>query len=1142
MARHLVVPVTLRFPVGTEFPTHALIDTGATANFVNKALVSSLNLPQQVQQPRQVFVIDKRPIKSGLVTHCMPTTLVIHDHQEEITLQIADIGDYPIILGIPWLRLHQPAFRLDPDHLAFQHPCPCSMPSVSINASVEPTLTSTPPEPSLTPAPPSTILHKYYPQYINVFSKSGPDILPMRRACDHSIPIQSGKTVPFGRLYKLSPRELETLRDYIDENLKKGFIRPSTSPAGAPGMFVKKKNNTLRYVVDYRGLNQVTIKNRLALPLISETLERLQGCSVFTKIDLKNAYHLIRIADGDEWKTAFRTKYGHFEYTVMPFGLTNAPATFQAFMNDIFRPFLDTSVVVYLDDILVFSKSLPDHIPDVSRVLAVLQNNNLYASLDKCVFHSSSVEFLGHVVTPTSLQMSADKVQSITSWPTPCTIKQVQSFLGLANYYRRFIHNFSAKARPLTQLTRKNMPFIWNPPAQSAFDSLKASFISHPVLRHWDPAATTILETDASQFALGAILSQYDESGALHPVAFHSRKFSDAELNYAIHDKELLAIIASLTAWRHYLLGIHFTIWTDHKNLLYFAQSQSLNHRQTRWSIILADYDYTLMYRPGHTNKADLLSRRCDYALKGDDTTRKRVLLDTSRLDFPEPASPEPASDLTLAASSNAIYTISPDPLHISIPTHYTLADKAQADDDMSPLSWNPAHSFILHNTKIYVPESLRTQVLNQHHDTPTAGHPGITRTVDLVSRKFSWPGLRATVKDYVSACSNCARSKSARHKPYGTLQSLPVPERPWSSISADFITGLPNSSGSNAILVIVDRLTKFAYFLPCCNTINADQLTRTFLRHVWSIHGLPDTLITDRGSLFTSRFWSRLLQILGTSRSLSTAFHPRTDGQTERVNQILEAYLRAYVNYEQDNWSELLPLAQYAYNNAKHSAIQTSPFFANFGYHPTAFPTQVDTTSTTPAAEERARNLVASHENLKTLIKEANERYAKYFDRRVSAIMPQFNEGDDVWLLTKNIRMKRPSRSLSEKKIGPFRIIKKINDVAFKLELPPTLKIHPVFHVNLLEPVVTDNFPDRTTATPTLPEILPEELPPESSIVRIIDSRTNDDGTIDYLVEWDTFDNISAELGRTWLPQDSSDIQAANDLVKVYDRRGQRS
>ena len=461
-----------------------------------------------------------------------------------------------------------------------------------------------------------------YHDYLDIFSKSKGTTLPPRRSYDHKIELEDGTTPPFGPIYSLSEVEQYALRQFIDENLANHFIRPSQSPSGAPILFIRKKDGSLRLAVDYRGLNRITRKDRYPLPLIPDLLDRLRAARVFTKIDLRGAYNLVRIAEGDEWKTAFRTRFGSYEFNVMHYGLTNAPVSFQRFMNDCFKELLDVCVVVYLDDILIYSENPTDHAIHVREVLRRLRANSLFAKIEKCEFDVDTTSFLGFVISPDGLKMDDSKVQVIRDWLTPRKVKDVQSFLGFANFYHRFIANYSDMSVPLTRLTRKSIRWEWTPECQEAFRLLKDTFTSAPILHHFDPALPPIVETDASDYAVAGILSLRTDDGDIHPVAFYSRTLHGAELNYDTHDKELLAIFEAFKTWRHYLESPVHTIdvVTDHKNLEYFATTKTLSRRQARWSEYLSSFNMVVRFRPGKLGeKPDSLTRRYDYYLKGED-------------------------------------------------------------------------------------------------------------------------------------------------------------------------------------------------------------------------------------------------------------------------------------------------------------------------------------------------------------------------------------------------------------------------------------------------------------------------------------------------------------------------------------------
>ncbi|RJE17540.1 to reverse transcriptase, partial [Aspergillus sclerotialis] len=457
-----------------------------------------------------------------------------------------------------------------------------------------------------------------FQDFRDVFSSTQAATIPPCRATDHAITLIDGESPPWGPIYPLSQKELATLRQYLDEFIAAGRIRPSKSPAGAPIIFVPKKDGGLRLCVDYRGLNKITVKNRYPLPLISEILDRLSGSKFFTKIDLKDAYYRIRIREEDQWKTAFRTRYGHFEFVVMPMGLTNAPATFQNYINTALYDILDQFCIVYLDDILIFSPDKDSHTDHVRQVLERLRKADLYAKPSKCSFYQNHVEFLGYIVSRDGISMDQRRVNDIIAWEEPQSYHDVQVFLGFCNFYRRFIYNYSRIALPLTNLLRgskdgkKPGRLKFTLQEKLAFRRLIAAFQAAPLLRHFDPEKHIRLETDASNNGMAGIMSQPDDKGVYHPIAFWSKKFSGAELNYGTPDQELFAIVWSFKQWRHYLEGAQYPIevFSDHANLQSFMRQPKINGRQARWCLYLTPFEFIIKHRPGKLNPADGPSRK----------------------------------------------------------------------------------------------------------------------------------------------------------------------------------------------------------------------------------------------------------------------------------------------------------------------------------------------------------------------------------------------------------------------------------------------------------------------------------------------------------------------------------------------------
>ena len=972
------------------------------------------------------------------VTHeVVQRPLRIQGHHELITLDVLGTAAHDIILGLPWLRKHNPSIdwaegklsleccgqgtpQPDPAQFTMQLADEKTINSIASSETrlqravdrASPTAKVADKEPTVKEKSATPAIPDVYRQYARMFEEElTAKALPKHKPWDHEIKLQEGKTPTFERLYQLSEKELGVLREYITENLKKGFIRRSESPAGYPIMFVPKKDGKLRPCIDFRKLNEITIKNRYPLPNITELQDRLEGAQYFTALDLRGAYNLIRMKEGEEWKTAFRTRYGLYEYLVMPFGLTNAPATCQELVNNVLRAHLDRTVVAYLDDILVYSRTLEEHIQHVKEVLECLKQADLQLKPEKCEWHKEEVEFLGYIVGRHGVKMSPTKIEVVKSWLTPTTVKQIQEFLGFVNFNRRFIKDYSKIAIPLTKLTRKDTPFKWGKEQDDAFETLKNACIAPPTLITFCSGKPMRMETDASDLALGACITQ-EKDGLWHPIAYYSRKFTGPEERYDVHDKELLAIVSALEHWRPYAESCsELTIYTDHKNLVYFTTTKVLNRRQVRWSEMLGRYKFKILYTPGKDNgRADALSRRHD--LVGEKTINQFAILGVNK-----DGSLGPSQQLNLI---------------MQVQQEQRIPEQ--------------------------VPEELQDEVISKHHDDPLHGHPGITRTMELIRRHYEFPHMKDKVTKFIKNCVSCQQNKHSTHAKYGEMQAMEPPTAPWTNITMDFVTQLPISkdpvTGYNydSIFVVVDRFTKAGEFVPFRHSYTAEQLALVFLDRIVRHHGIPESIISDRDKLFTSNFWTTFLAAIGTKKKLSTAYHPQTDGQTERVNQTMETYLRIYCNQEQNNWVSLLPMAQIAYNNKLSEATGTTPFLANHGRHPNLFTRSFESNIQTESAISSVTKLKEVHQKSLDNIAKAQSRAISYTNKKRKTA-PLLKEGDKVYLLTKNLRTRRPTKKLDKVKVGPFFISKQISPVNFRLALPKDAKIHPVFHVSLLEP-----------------------------------------------------------------------------------------
>lgn len=918
---------------------------------------------------------------------------------------------------------------------------------------------------------------------------------PIQCDVDHTIR-NPGAMPTYRKAYRMTPLELKECQSQITDLLAKGFIEPSTSPYGAPVLFVQKKDGTLRMCVDYRQLNKQTIKDRYPLPRIDDLLDQLGKCTVFSSLDLQSGYHQIKITEEDVPKTAFTTPFGHYQYKVLCFGLTNAPATFQRVMNRIFAPYLGKFVLVYLDDILVMSRTPEEHVEHLRVVLETLRKHKLYAKLSKCEFGKSELKFLGHVVGHGCVKVDPDKIKVLAEWPLPRSRKQLRGFLGLANYFRKFVRHFSTIAAPLTALTSENVQYTWHnwrTHELEAFNKLKQVLTNPPVLALPDMDKPFTIISDASDYGCGAVLLQDDKA-----VAFSSKKFDAAEMNYSATDKELLGLIRALQEWRCYVEGSDINLVTDHHPLTALKTQPSLSRRQARWVEFLERYNYNIIYTRGVDNIADPLSRHPDHAQVlpcpavsvltraqrhaaatkhtpggGENSSTAMDIDDTMPS---SQAVPNQAPSYVQASTAMDDSSASPATSNtLQRPTgeakvrsnkHESLLDAlrhgyaedsnfcnpdyvSSCEQDIDGIWWYQ-HKILVPNNK-----ALRTRIMREHHDAPAAGHRGIAKTIELVERQYWWPTLRNDVKQYVQTCDSCQRTKASNQAQPGLLQPLPIPGARWASVTMDMVTKLPTTPrGYDSILVFVDRLTKYAHFIPTTENLSAKGFARLFVQHIVANHGMPIDIVSDRGALFVNTFWSAVCKIMGMKHYTSTAYHPQTDGQTERMNRVLEDVLRHYVAPNHCDWDLWLPLAQFAVNNSHQDAIGTTPYYINHGGHP-RMPGAVAMNDHVPEASAFSKHITQCIERAKQQMAKAQERmraYANQSRREVS-----YEPGDHVMLRSKNLRLKaKGSKKLMPKWLGPFEVIRMVGKAAVELRLPDSGSwslVHPTFHVSLVKP-----------------------------------------------------------------------------------------
>ena len=822
--------------------------------------------------------------------------------------------------------------------------------------------------------------------------------------------------------------------------------------------------------------------------------------------------------------TALRTRNGLFGYLVVPFGLTNAPANFMSMMTNVLHEYIDNFVMVYLDDILIFSRTIEEHSQHLKLVLNKLREEQLYAKLSKCEFAKKSIEYLGHIVSPDGLSLEEQKTKAIKDWPTPKSQRDVQSFLGLLNFYRRFFKDFAMIAKPLTNLTGK-APFQWGDPEQQSFVTLKHLVTTAPVLRMFDPSLPTFVVTDASAVGIGAVLEQ-EVNNVRQPVAYFSRGLNVHEKRYVIRERELLSVVAAIKHWRAYLYGIQFVVNNDHDSLKYLQTQEKLSDRQVRWLEFLNQFLFTIVPIAGSANVvADALSRL------PQDTTPTQESDQLLLKDLIHKTTPHTLNSLSTLVQS-------PDTLK-------TLESEYLNDPEFSEMFRNPRDPFtrdnrlLLYHEKLCIPKgSIRSSILHDQHDCIPKGHLGRDKILPQICQLYHWKTIRKDVTEYIRTCPRCQENKAVTQAPLGELKPLEPPQEVWKSITMDFITPLPKTSRGNVgIFAVVDRLSKQLRLAPIPHDYTAPTVARIFFENVYRNHGLPDEIISDRDSIFMSHFWSTLFEQLGVALHPSSAYHPQTDGQTERLNRKIEEMLRCYVDHHQTNWDELLIHAEVAYNSAPHATTTFSPFFLNYGREVTTIPfdSLIKTNTKVPAVNDWLSILDNAKESAKSSIIKTNESQARYANKKRRPCT--FQVGTQVYLSTKNLIPEgfEGARKLMPKFCGPFKIQQAINDVTFRLDLPKPMRdrgIHNAFHASLLRPAHSMPNDPRTPSPP--PPIITENNTEEYEVEKILSHR-NRRGRAEYLVKWLGYPDTE----NSWVK--ASELSAPDLLQKYESQRAIR-
>ncbi|GBG59595.1 hypothetical protein CBR_g49855 [Chara braunii] len=860
-----------------------------------------------------------------------------------------------------------------------------------------------------------------------------PDLLEEPTEVVHAIQIVPGSSISRGTIYRMSPGELDELRRQLKELVEKGWIRPSVSPYGSPVLFVPKNEGTLKMCIDYKGLNAITVKNREPLPCIDDLLDRVQGCQYFSKIDLKSEYHQIAIRPEDQHKTAFHTRYGLYEFVVMPFGLCNVPGTFQHAMNRIFHDYLDKFVILYLDDILIFSKAVEEHVAHLDKVLGLLRQHKFKINGEKLEFGRTRVLYLGHEIFAEGLKPDDAKVASIRDWPRPQSVTEMRSFLGMTGYYRTFVKNYSIVAAPLTDLTRLDTPWEWTDKCEAAFRHLKHALTHYKVLKLPDPDKPFIVTTDAGQYGIGAVLAQ-QEGPKLRPVDYMSKKMSSQKLAKSTYEKELYAVYKALTHWRHYLLGRFFILRTDHQTLRWMRTQPVLSDALKRWIEVIEQYDFDPQYLKGEYNKVvDALSRRPDFS---------GALI----TEF----------DLTDDVTRSLVEDYRQDQFMSEI------IRRLEAKDKKTSAEFELVNGLLFlekaGNKRLCVPnsESLRSLFLGECHDA--TGHFGYKKTAANLLQRFWWPTMMKDAQLYVETCQVCQRDKPRTQAPLGLLKPLPIPERPGESLSMDFMDTLVTSkSGMRQIFVIVDRFSKFARLIAMPETAKTTYEIRLFKENWVKDFGLPKSIVSDRDVRFTSELWKASAAEPGTQLQMTSRNHPEANGQAEQMNRAVQHLLRHYIKPNQVDWDEKLALVASLYNNAVHSATGTSPNSLQLTFKrrlPLDFLLPDNQPTSTPGTLEFAYRYEQKMQEAVEHMQKAQAATIEYENthRRPST----FQVRDRVWVKSSELGQEFGiSRKLMPQYFGPWEVLDVVgtdpDGPSYVICIPGHLQTHPVFHTSKL-------------------------------------------------------------------------------------------